>query len=460
MDRIRVLIADDEQVVRESLASVIGSDPSLEIVGSAKDAQGAIDLAAWRLPDVALLDVRMPGGGPRAAAEIARLSPSTRVLALSAAEDRESVLAMIRAGALSYVGKTASNEEILNAIHGTAEGGTQLSPRAVNGVFEAIADTGEGDRSSNGNGSPPGSGPREQIERIIERQAVELAYQPLADLVTLRVVAVEALPRFRTRPMRSPESWLVEAAKHGWLLDLELVALNAALGHVGMLPSDVFLAVSISLETALSGRFRDLIRGSDQSRIALELNEYSADQLPTGALDELRGDGVRVRRIGAAEPSSHREAGAGPHQGGHVDVPRDVRRPDGARARVVVHRVGVRHRGHGRCRRCRDGARGRDAATTRDRSRSGQLPRSPRADPERRRRLGAHDDERRSDRDRYLTLTRPPLVAVLHAWRKISEAHVVAPVQLLAHGDGSVHAGAIAHALSKDTLRSIAEPVV
>jgi EAL domain-containing protein (putative c-di-GMP-specific phosphodiesterase class I)/DNA-binding NarL/FixJ family response regulator len=296
VDRIRVLIADDEQIVRESLASVIGSDPSFEIVGSAEDAQGAIDLAAWRLPDVALLDVRMPGGGPRAAAEIARLSPSTRVLALSAAEDRESVLTMIRAGALSYVGKTASNEEILDAIHGTAEGGTQLSPRAVNGVFEAIADTAKGDGSSNGNGSSLGSDPREQVERIIERRAVELAYQPLADLATLRVVAAEALPRFRTRPMRSPESWLGEAAKHGWLIDLELVALNAALGHVGMLPSDAFLAVSISPETAVSGRFRDLIRGADQSRIALVLNEYSADhdELPTGALDELRADGVRV----------------------------------------------------------------------------------------------------------------------------------------------------------------------
>ena len=296
MDRIRVLIADDEQSVRESLVSVIGSDPSLEIVGSAQDAQGAIDLAAWRLPDVALLDVRMPGGGPRAAAEIARLSPSTRVLALSAVEDRESVLAMIRAGALSYVGKTASNEEILSAIHGTAEGATQLSPRAVNGVFEAIADTAEGDGSSNGNRSSPGRDPREEIVRIIERRAIELAYQPLADLKTLRVVGVQALPRFRTRPMRPPETWFAEAAKHGSLIDLELVALTAALGRMEMLPSHAFLAVSISSETAVSDRFRELIRGADLNRIALELNEYSIDhdELPTDALDELRSGGVRV----------------------------------------------------------------------------------------------------------------------------------------------------------------------
>ena len=148
VDRIKVLIADDEEIVRESLASVIGSDPSLEVVGKAQDAQGAIDLAEWRLPDVALLDVRMPGGGPRAAREICRRCPPTRVVALSASEDQDSVLTMIRAGARSYVGKTATNDEILSAIHGAAEGHTQFSPKAVTGVFQAIADIARDDETA------------------------------------------------------------------------------------------------------------------------------------------------------------------------------------------------------------------------------------------------------------------------------------------------------------------------
>ena len=83
MDRIRVLIADDEPVVRQTLARLLEDDPSLEVVGTAHDAQGAIELAALERPDVALVDVRMPGGGPRAAREIGLRCPHTRVMALS-----------------------------------------------------------------------------------------------------------------------------------------------------------------------------------------------------------------------------------------------------------------------------------------------------------------------------------------------------------------------------------------
>lgn len=70
-------------------------------------------------------------------------------------------------------------------------------------MFEAIADTVGADGSSNGNGSSLGRDPLEEIVRIIERRAVELAFQPLADLQTLRVVAVEALPRFAAFPVRA-----------------------------------------------------------------------------------------------------------------------------------------------------------------------------------------------------------------------------------------------------------------
>jgi EAL domain-containing protein (putative c-di-GMP-specific phosphodiesterase class I) len=162
-------------------------------------------------------------------------------------------------------------------------------------VFEAIAETADGEGAPNGN-EPSPRDPREQIARIIERRAVELAYQPIADLETFHVIGVEALPRFRTRPMRPPETWLTEAAKHGSLIDLELVALAAALGGMEVLPSDAFLAVSVSPRTALSDRLGDLFRGADPNRIALELNEHSADldALPTDALEELRDGGVRV----------------------------------------------------------------------------------------------------------------------------------------------------------------------
>ena len=120
---IRVLIADDEPALRDAIASLLAHEDGLVLVGEAGDADQAIELAVARRPDVALVDVSMPaGGGPRAAREIIRVSPDTRVIALSAFEDRPTVLEMLRAGAVGYLVKGTTAEDLLGSIAKVVDG--------------------------------------------------------------------------------------------------------------------------------------------------------------------------------------------------------------------------------------------------------------------------------------------------------------------------------------------------
>jgi signal transduction histidine kinase len=140
MDRIRVLIAEDEPAVRDAMADLVGSDPAMDVVGTAKDADEAIDLATAAKPDVALLDVKMPaGGGPRAAREIRRVSPQTHVVALSAYEDRRTVLEMLRAGVVGYIVKGTSADEILYTIRRSMRGQGSLSVEITADVIHELA---------------------------------------------------------------------------------------------------------------------------------------------------------------------------------------------------------------------------------------------------------------------------------------------------------------------------------
>ncbi len=140
MDRIRVLIAEDEAAVREAMADLISSDPSMVVVGTAKDADEAIDIARGEKPDVALIDVKMPGGGgPRAAREIRRESPQTHVVALSAYEDRRTVLEMLRAGVVGYIVKGTSAEEILYTVRRSMRGQGSLSVEITADVIHELA---------------------------------------------------------------------------------------------------------------------------------------------------------------------------------------------------------------------------------------------------------------------------------------------------------------------------------
>lgn len=126
---IRVLVADDEETVVEVLRALVGSDPNLRFVGSANDAEQAIEMVLREKPDVVLLDVRMPGGGGvRAAREIRKRCSPTKIVALSAHDDADTVIEMIGAGAHGYVPKGDSTDKILRTIH-RAAGGRRPSPR-------------------------------------------------------------------------------------------------------------------------------------------------------------------------------------------------------------------------------------------------------------------------------------------------------------------------------------------
>jgi PAS domain S-box-containing protein len=126
--KIRVMLADDDSGLLSALADTVGSAADLEVVGTARDATDAIQRAQACRPEVVLMDVRMPGGGGvTAAREIARTLPGTRIVALSAHEDRASALQMLAAGAVAYIVKGAAEPEILDAIRRAHRGQMSLS---------------------------------------------------------------------------------------------------------------------------------------------------------------------------------------------------------------------------------------------------------------------------------------------------------------------------------------------
>jgi CheY-like chemotaxis protein/anti-anti-sigma regulatory factor len=118
--RLRVVLADDHQVVRQGLASLLSEEPGIEVVGQASDGREAVDLVEYLEPDVVVMDVSMPVmSGNEATRRIKQDLPRTRIVALSMFDESDVRERMYQAGAESYVLKTAPSEELLAAICGT-----------------------------------------------------------------------------------------------------------------------------------------------------------------------------------------------------------------------------------------------------------------------------------------------------------------------------------------------------
>jgi DNA-binding NarL/FixJ family response regulator len=130
----RLLIADDDLFVQSALCAQL--DKEFDIVGGALDADEAIELAERHQPDVAIIDVEMPaGGGLRAAREIHERAPGTAIVALSSDESSSVVLAMLNAGAITYLRKGMTAHELTRILHSSISAHVQTLPHTALDTF-------------------------------------------------------------------------------------------------------------------------------------------------------------------------------------------------------------------------------------------------------------------------------------------------------------------------------------
>lgn len=139
---IRVLLVDDQAIIRGGLRTVLADEDDMEVVGEATDGQVAVTMAVATTPDVVLMDIRMPRmDGLAATVEIIDRVPTARVLALTTFDDEELVFGMLRAGAAGFLLKDMSPEDLVVAIRQVADGEAALSPSAARRLVEHLMST-------------------------------------------------------------------------------------------------------------------------------------------------------------------------------------------------------------------------------------------------------------------------------------------------------------------------------
>jgi DNA-binding NarL/FixJ family response regulator len=179
MTTIRVLVADDQKVVRDGLCLLVGMLPGVTVIGAAVDGEDAIRRARRDVPDVVLMDLHMPNcDGVEATRRIVRDQPSVRVVVLTAYSDDERVFGALRAGARGYLTKDASAGEIFQAVEAVCAGNAQLDPSVQRRLVDAIAqdahvglaDASGADTEVAGVGGSPGGRRKAALAGLTERE--------------------------------------------------------------------------------------------------------------------------------------------------------------------------------------------------------------------------------------------------------------------------------------------------
>ena len=127
-DPIRIVVADDHPLFRDGVVSSLRASDDMMVVGEAADASSALTLVQQHLPDVVLLDIAMPGGGIRAATDVAIAAPATKIVMLTVSEDEDDLLAAMKAGAKGYVLKGVSARELTGVVRSVQAGDVYVAP--------------------------------------------------------------------------------------------------------------------------------------------------------------------------------------------------------------------------------------------------------------------------------------------------------------------------------------------
>lgn len=188
MARIRVFIADDHTVLRAGLRMLIASQPDMEVVGEAADGEEAVRKIPKLRPDVAIVDITMPGeGGIKAIEQIGKESPKTRVLVLTMHEVPAYLRAAFAAGAAGYVVKSAADFELLSGIRSVHRGRTVLDPGLAGMVAPGALGKRTGGQQAGGVAGLLSAREREVLDLV----AQGYTNQQIADRFGLSVKTVE-----------------------------------------------------------------------------------------------------------------------------------------------------------------------------------------------------------------------------------------------------------------------------
>ena len=213
--RIRIVLADDHVMVRQGIRQFLEEAGDIKVVAEAGDGAEAVRLVEAHQPDVAVLDIRMPGvTGVEATRRIKEHFPRVRVLVLTAYDDDPYVFALLQAGADGYVLKTASGDELVHAVRTVHGGRTALSPEiAAKVVRQAMA------------GSPEGAA--DQVEPLTEREieVLRLAARGLTNRaighelgISHRTVQGHLANIYGKLGVNSRTEAVTEALRRGWIV--------------------------------------------------------------------------------------------------------------------------------------------------------------------------------------------------------------------------------------------------